>query len=59
AGKFVHSFDDLTDLPADLTSAFEQYKQVILHHKEAGWEKVSQADMLSSLESLKALVTSA
>ena len=58
-GKFVHAFDDLTDLPEDLTAAFEQYKQVILTHKQNGWEQVSQADMLASLESLKALVTSA
>lgn len=58
-GKFVQSFDELTDLPADLSEAFEQYKLVILRHKESGWDQVSQADMLASLEALKAMVVSA
>lgn len=57
--KFVQPFEDLTDLPEDLTTAFEQFKQVILHHKRLGWDRVSQADVLASLESLKSLVVRA
>lgn len=51
----IRPFENLADLPADLAEAFEQYKLAILHHKLAGWQEISRADVLASLDALKQL----
>lgn len=53
----VRPFENLADLPADLADAFEQFKLAILHHKLAGWQEISRADVLASLDALKQLAT--
>ncbi len=55
AGPAVRPFENLADLPADLTDAFESFKLAILRHKLAGWQEVSRDDVLSSLDALKQL----
>ena len=40
-----------------LTDAFESFKLGILRHKTASWQEVSCADVLRSLDALKALAT--
>jgi hypothetical protein len=51
----VRPFASLPPLPPDVNDAFEAYKLCILRHKLAGWSEISQADLLTSLESLKQL----
>jgi hypothetical protein len=53
----VKPFADLPALPDDLSDAFENFKLGILRHKTGGWHDVSCADVLRSLDSLKALAT--
>jgi len=53
----VKPFADLPALPDDLTEAFENFKLGILRHKTSGWQEVSCADVLRSLDALKALAT--
>ena len=47
---------NLAELPTDLAEAFEAFKLAILHHKLDGWQQVTSADVLASLEALKQLV---
>jgi hypothetical protein len=51
----VRPFAKFAELPADLATAFEDFKLAILQHKMSGWKEVSQADVLGSLDSLRAL----
>ena len=51
----VRPFERLADLPSDVSEAFEAYKLAILHHKLAGWQDISCADLIGSLEALKQL----
>jgi len=51
----VRPFAKLAELPEDLATAFEDFKLAILQHKMSGWKEVSQADVLGSLDSLRAL----
>lgn len=53
--SFVRPFENLGDLPEDVTDAFEAYKLVIVRHKSVGWRLVSLDDMLASLDALKEL----
>jgi hypothetical protein len=53
----VKPFADLPALPDDLSDAFESFKLGILRHKTAGWQDVSCADVLRSLDALKLLAT--
>lgn len=53
----VRPFEDLGELPSDLTEAFEAFKLAIIHHKTDQWSEVSSGDVLASLDALKALVT--
>lgn len=53
----VRPFADLPELPSDLAEAFEAFKLVILRHKVAGWSEISQAEMLTVVDSLRELVT--
>jgi hypothetical protein len=57
AAAFVRPFEHLSELPPDLSEAFESYKLAILHHKLDGWQDVSCEDVLASLDALKALAT--
>jgi hypothetical protein len=49
-------FENLPDLPADLREAFDNFKLAIVHHRIAKWQEVSQADVLTTLDSLWQLV---
>lgn len=55
AAARIRPFEDLAELPDDVTEAFEQFKLVILSHKLTGWEQISRDDMVSAIESLKTL----
>ncbi len=54
--EFVRPFENLGDLPEDLTEAFESFKLSILRHKGSDWEEISRDDVLASLDALKQLV---
>jgi hypothetical protein len=53
----VRPFESLPDLPDDLAEAFDGMKLAILRHKADGWQAISAADVLRTLDALKALVT--
>ncbi len=55
--ELVRPFEDLPELPDDLAEAFDAMKLAILRHKTSGWEGIAAADVLRSLDALKALVT--
>jgi len=52
----VRPFADLPDLPNDLSEAFDAFKLAILSHRSQGWQDVAAADVLATLDALKALV---
>jgi hypothetical protein len=54
--ELVRPFEDLPDLPDDLAEAFDSMKLAILRHKRETWEEISAADVLRTLDALKALV---
>jgi hypothetical protein len=54
----VRPFENLPALPDDLSEAFESLKLAILRHKADEWREISADDVLRTLDSLKALVTS-
>lgn len=51
----VRPFENLAELPSDLADAFDAFKLAILRHKAEGWQQISCADVLASLDSLKEL----
>jgi hypothetical protein len=53
---FVRPFAELSELPEDLSTAFEAFKLAILHHKLDQWQSISRDDVLASLDALKQLV---
>jgi hypothetical protein len=53
---FVRPFADLSELPDDLSAAFESFKLAILHHKFDNWQQIARDDVLASLDALKQLV---
>ena len=53
----VRPFENLPDLPDDLADAFDAMKLAILRHKRDGWQEIAAADVLRTLDALKALVT--
>jgi len=55
--ELVRPFENLPDLPDDLAEPFDSMKLAILHHKRDGWQAISAADVLQTLDALKALVT--
>lgn len=55
---FVRPFENIPDLPEDVSGAFESFKLAILRHKLDEWREISREDMLSALESLKELALS-
>lgn len=52
---FVRPFENLPDLPGDLSEAFESFKLSIIRHKSEEWREISREDMLGTLEALKEL----
>ena len=55
--ELVRPFENLPELPDDLAEAFDAMKLAILRHKTSGFEQITAADILRSLDALKALVT--
>lgn len=51
----VRPFEELPELPDDLSEAFELFKLSLLRHKLSGWREVALDDVLSCLEGLKRL----
>jgi hypothetical protein len=54
--EFVRPFENLAQLPDDLSDAFEAFKLAVLRHKSDEWSQVSRDDVLASLDALKELV---
>ena len=52
---FVRPFENLADLPEDLSEAFESFKLCIIRHKANEWQEISREDTLGTLEALKEL----
>jgi hypothetical protein len=52
----VRPFENLPELPSDLSEAFESFQLAILRHKSEDWQQVKRDDVLNSLEALKTLV---
>ena len=57
APSLVKPFAEIGNLPDDVLDAFEAFKLAVIRHRAAGWEEISQADMINCLESLKVLVS--
>jgi hypothetical protein len=55
AVPFVRPFENLADLPEDVSDAFESFKLAIIRHKADDWQAFSREDMLGTLEALKEL----
>jgi len=53
----VRPFANLTELPDDLSAAFDAFKLAILHHKLDNWQQIACEDVLASLDALKQLAT--
>jgi hypothetical protein len=53
--EFVRPFENLAELPDDLSEAFEAFKLAILRHKTDDWQQISREDVLAALDSLKEL----
>lgn len=51
----LRPFENLSDLPDDVTDAFDAFKLAIIRHKSAQWEEITLADLLASLDALKEL----
>jgi hypothetical protein len=54
--QIVRPFENLPELPDDLAEAFDSMKLAILHHKRDAWQQIPAADVLHTLDALKALV---
>lgn len=54
----VRPFANLPSLPHDVSDAFEAFKLCVLRHRIAGWQEISQGDLVATLESLVALAES-
>lgn len=52
----VRPFEQLPELPEDLTEAVELFKVAIVRHRMQDWEEVAPDDVLMALDSLKTLV---
>lgn len=55
AVPFVRPFENLADLPDDVSEAFEGFKLAIIRHKADDWQAIAREDMLGTLEALKEL----
>jgi hypothetical protein len=54
--ELVRPFEDLPELPDDLAEAFDTMKLAILRHKADAWQQIPAANVLRTLDALKALV---
>ena len=54
--ELVRPFENLPELPDDLAEAFDGMKLAILRHKTDAWQQIPAADILRTLDALKALV---
>jgi len=55
AGEPVRPFEDVPELPQDLTEAVESMKLAIIHHRMSGWKDVYCDDVLAALNALRQL----
>ncbi len=55
AAPKVRLFENLPNLPEDLSDAVESFKLAIIRHKLAGWQEASTDDVAAALDALKAL----
>lgn len=53
---FVKPFENLGELPPDVSEAFEAFKLSIIRHRAEEWQSISAEDMLAALDALKELV---
>ena len=51
-GKPIRLFESFKDLPEDVKTAADLFKVAIISHKAAGWEDISQYDLLDLLAAL-------
>ncbi len=51
----VRPFENLAELPEDVSEAFESMKLAVLHHKSDGWREIGRDEMLGCLDALKEL----
>ena len=58
-GELLAQLGSISDFPGDMSDAFESLKVSILNHKLGGWKEVSPKSVVSCLETMKALVSSA
>ncbi|MEX1040323.1 MAG: hypothetical protein WDZ51_06825 [Pirellulaceae bacterium] len=52
----VKPFAEITGLPDDVMDAFDAFKLSIIRHRAAGWDEISEEDMIRCLDALKVLV---
>ncbi len=52
------TFEDLADVPEDLSEALESLKLVVLRHKSTGWQDVSRNTVVAWLDAIKELTLS-
>ena len=55
AAESVRPFEDVPELPQDLTEAVESMKLAIIHHRMSGWKDVYCDDVLAALNALRQL----
>ncbi|MBM99730.1 MAG: hypothetical protein CMJ77_11420 [Planctomycetaceae bacterium] len=55
SAPYVRPFENLAELPSDLSEAFEAFKLAILRQKTDDWQQISCDDVLASLDALKEL----
>ena len=51
----IRPFENIPELPDDVSESFESFKLCIIRHKANDWREISRENMLSALESLKEL----
>lgn len=54
--ELVSPFASLPELPDDVSDAMEALKLAIVRHRSAGWESISQMEMLQVIAALQAFV---
>jgi len=55
AAEPIRPFENLGNLPSDLSEAFEAFKLAIIQHRLSGWQDVSCDTVLETLNALKQL----
>lgn len=57
--ELVRPFENLPELPPDMSDAFDSFKLAIIRHKAEGWQQISLDGVLASLDALKQLAVAA